>query len=108
MNYVVIGGKRIAYTLVGQPLEKGYLRISRKSKLFELARAKLGSQWEAGVWLHVAICAVAKGRPPGRIGNSPTNWTVGHRDGDNLNNAASNLRWCLRTENTSDGNRNRS
>lgn len=107
MNYVVIGGKRIAYELVGRPLPKGYCRISRKSKLYELACAKLGSQKDRAVWLHIAICAVAKGRPPGRIGNKPTNWTVDHVDGNCLNNAASNLRWSLRTENTAKGNANR-
>lgn len=107
MHYALINGRRIAYETVGKPLPKGYLRISRKSKLFELARAKLGSQWESAVWAHVAICAVAKGRPPGEIGRGSNNWTVDHIDNDCLNNKPSNLRWMRNSENTAKGNSNR-
>lgn len=107
MKYATINGKRIAYETVGKQLDKGYWRISTKSKLHELAKSKLGSQGHQAVWLHIAVCAIAKGKPPGQIGVGKGKWTVDHIDGNSRNNAASNLRWCEHSANTGKGNQTR-
>jgi hypothetical protein len=104
LKYVTVKGKRINYETVGKQLDKGYWRISTKSKLYELAKAKLGNQGHQAVWLHTAVCAMSKGKPPGQIGVGKGKWTVDHVDGDCRNNAASNLRWCEHSENTAKGN----
>ena len=104
LKYVTINGKRISYITVGKQLDKGYWRISTKSKLYELAKAKLGSQGHQAVWLHTAICAVAHGKCPGTIGVGKGKYTVDHKNGKSTDNRPSNLAWCEHSENTGKGN----
>jgi hypothetical protein len=104
MKYTTINGKRIAYETVGRQPDKGYWRISTKSKLHELAKAKLGSQGHQAVWLHISVRVVAHGKPPGQIGVGKGKWTVDHKNGDSTDNRPSNLCWCEHSANTGKGN----
>ena len=107
LKYVTIKGTRVSYLTVGQRLPKGYLRISTKSKLHELAKAKLGVQGHQAVYYHISVCTLAHGRPPGLIGIGPNRYTVDHKNGISTDNRPCNLRWMLHSENTALGNSNR-
>ena len=48
------------------------------------------------LYVHRLVCAAFHGKQPTR------KHEVGHRDGNRLNNAASNLRWVTRTQNVRD------
>lgn len=106
-RYVTIRGTRIQFATVGKTMPKGYERISRKCKLYELAGCKLKGQEHQATYLHIAICAVAHGRPPGQIGVGKNKWSVDHKNGDCYDNSPGNLQWMLHSENTAKGNSTR-